>query len=141
AGNSAILAYLRRSYSAVLHRQLDLSGFSLTIFPFAAISAPSTLTSLSLSNNNISSIPDDLKTLTGLKHLDLAANNISALPASIFGRLSVLRSLSVKGNPITFLPLTLGGLEHLEYLDFDPGLLTSPPRDISIKSVQMRKPL
>lgn len=30
AGTSAILSYLRRSYAAVLHHQLDLSGFGLT---------------------------------------------------------------------------------------------------------------
>ena len=33
-GGHAVLAYLRRSYSAVLHHQLDLSGFSLKLFPF-----------------------------------------------------------------------------------------------------------
>ena len=136
AGNAAVLAYLRRSYAAVLHRQLDLSGFALTEFPFAALSAPSMLTSLSLSNNAIGAIPADLAALTGLKHLDLAGNCIAELPAHIFARLSVLRSLSVKGNPVAVLPLTLGGLEQLEYLDFDPAPLTSPPRDVSIKSVQ-----
>ena len=55
-GNAAVLSYLRRSYAAVIHRQLDLSGFGLKQFPFMALSTPTTLTSLSLNDNDLAQV-------------------------------------------------------------------------------------
>ena len=135
-GNAAILSYLRRSYSAVIHRQLDLSGFGLKQFPLMALSTPTTLTSLSLNDNHLEEVPSELATITGLVMLSLSNNHISVLPAQMFTGMPVLKSLNVGGNPLEKLPLTLGGLSKLEYLEFDASDgLTSPPRDITVKSV------
>jgi len=136
AGREAILSYLRRSYSAVIHRQLDLSGFGLKLFPLLALSTPTTLTSLSLNDNNLDKVPDELATITGLVMLSLSNNHISSLPAQMFLAMPMLKSINVGGNPLERLPLTLGGLSKLEYLEFDASdILVSPPRDITVKSV------
>jgi hypothetical protein len=68
--------------------------------------------------------------------LSLSNNHISVLPAHMFTRMPLLKSLNVGGNPLEKLPLTIGGLSKLEYLEFDASDgLTSPPRDITVKSV------
>jgi Leucine-rich repeat (LRR) protein len=136
AGGHAVLAYLRRSYSAVLHHQLDLSGFRLSSFPFAALSTPTTLTSLSLCNNALTLVPHQLASLSKLVLLSLSNNMISHLPDTVMASLPLLRSLSVQGNEITRLPPTLGALRCLEYLDFDAHICESPPRDVLVKSAQ-----
>ena len=136
AGKAAVLSYLRRAYSAVIHRQLDLGGFGLTQFPLLALSTPTTLTALALNDNQLQEVPEALASITGLVMLSLANNRIMALPPRTFLAMPQLKSLNVGGNPLVRLPITLGALSQLEYLDFDASTaLVSPPRDITVKSV------
>ena len=134
-GSQGIVSYLRRSYSAVVYRQLDLSGFGLTRIPFQALSSPSVLTSLALNNNALESLPLELAQLHGLKMLALAGNRLASLPLAVFPPLTALRSLSLKDNPLEALPLTLGACSLLEFLDYDAAAIASPPRDVVVKSV------
>eukprot|EP00961_Rhodomonas_salina_P279377 3774172-Rhodomonas_salina.5 len=80
-------------------------------------------------------VPLQLTALSSLLMLSLADNKITSLPSKLFLHLPRLKSLSLQGNPLTTLPLTLGGLTALEFLNFDSAHLSSPPRDIVVKSV------
>jgi Leucine-rich repeat (LRR) protein len=95
------------------------------------------LTTLDLSNHNLTSIPDSVFALSQLVHLELG-NNFTIYPAlSAIGgydargdrmnkitqvsndiaKLSRLRSLGLRGNNITFLPKEIAQLEGLDSLD------------------------
>jgi Leucine-rich repeat (LRR) protein len=55
------------------------------------------LTDLSISNNNIQTLPESFGNLTALTYLYLCNNNIQTLPESI-GKLTTLTYLDVRGN-------------------------------------------
>jgi Leucine-rich repeat (LRR) protein len=80
---------------------LDLSANALTDLPPAL---PPTLTSLHLTDNRLTALPDDFGLhVPVLRRLALARNALSALPAS-FPRLTRLRQLDLRDNRLASLP-------------------------------------
>ncbi|NET23841.1 MAG: leucine-rich repeat domain-containing protein [Okeania sp. SIO1H5] len=107
--------------------KLDLSGLGIvTLSDY--IGSLDALTSLTLSNNLLDSLPAALWGLTELSLLDLSENLISELSDSC-GNLTNLLFLNVSGNQITDLPGTLKNLSDLEYFGAGGNQLTQVSPD------------
>jgi Leucine-rich repeat (LRR) protein len=74
---------------------------------------PTNLTSLDLSGNQLTALPECIRKLLKLKTLNLANNKIQALPAWIRTYPS-LEKLDLRGNPISIPNLILGSKNSLE---------------------------
>jgi len=82
--------------------------------------------SLEISNNQITTIPKEIKNLTNLEILDLSNNQITEIPNEI-NKLSKLTFLSMAGNKITKIP-DISNLTNLEVLDFSDNKIMSFPQ-------------
>jgi nitrogen fixation protein len=79
----------------------------------------SQLKCLFLSDNQIKSIPSEIRRLTDLESLVIHANQLLELPGEI-SDLKNLRRLGVRENPdLTNLPISLGKLTHIEFISTD----------------------
>ena len=95
---------------------LDLSGQNLSSVD-AAVFSRTELTSLDLSDNNLSgALQAEVRNLRNLQVLDLSDNDFTGVPAEV-GQLSELRVLDLSNNPITGLPHEISNLKNLEVLD------------------------
>jgi internalin A len=83
-------------------------------------------TRVSLSHRALVSVPEWLRSLTGLTALDLRDNELTTLPEWI-GDLTALTALDLRGNQLTALPDTIGNLTALAWLHLDVGELTALP--------------
>ncbi|PKM60716.1 MAG: hypothetical protein CVU99_06745 [Firmicutes bacterium HGW-Firmicutes-4] len=81
------------------------------------------LTTLDLSNNNISSLPDELGSLTKLTGLNLSSNNINTVPDAFY-LLTELTNLNMAGNSLTGLSDKIGYLVKLKTLNLNGNALT-----------------
>ncbi|ELR14609.1 leucine rich repeat domain containing protein [Acanthamoeba castellanii str. Neff] len=102
---------------------LDLSANALTALPPAL---PPTLTSLHLTDNRLTALPDDFGLhVPVLRRLALARNALSALPAS-FPRLTRLRQLDLRDNRLASLPHDAHLLAKLKVLFLEGNPLRIP---------------
>lgn len=91
---------------------------------------------LILNDATITSIPESIGNLTGLRVLGLAFTNISRLPESI-GQLSMLEELDLKYTRLTSLPDTTGKLSNLKTLNLSDSKITFLPEAIgTLKNLQ-----
>ena len=84
------------------------------------------LTSLDVSSNELTSLPESLGNLTALTSLDLGYGRLGTLPDWL-GNLTSLTSLDVSSNELTSLPESLGNLTALTSLDLSSNQLASLP--------------
>lgn len=107
--------------------QLHLDGNKLgQLPPMGQLRA---LGQLSVSNNQLTALPDDIGQLTQLTVLQADQNKLAQLPASL-GRLINLRSLSLNNNQLEQLPDQLGKLRSLKNLSVSSNRLTALPNSI-----------
>lgn len=92
-------------------RSLYLYNNNLTLFPIHMYN----LVSLTLSNNQITSIPDDIGRFTNLQILYMKQNLITLLPNGLF-YLSNLQSLDLSCNKISYIPNQITRLNNLHTL-------------------------
>ncbi|MEO1396477.1 MAG: COR domain-containing protein [Cyanobacteria bacterium J06634_5] len=95
---------------------LDLSSNSLTELP-ESIGNLTNLTSLNLKHNDLTELPESIGNLTNLTFLNLYQNRIRTLPESI-GNLTNLNRLYLRNNPLDQLPpevVSKGGLAVRDY--------------------------
>lgn len=111
--------------------QLSLSENELTSLP-AEIGYLTNLTVLYLYDNQLDSLPGEIGKLTNLKKLYLNNNNLTSLPAEI-GKLSNLTSLYLSNNNLTYLPTEIQELTNLKELD-----LLNNPLPIPIEILEKR---
>ena len=95
---------------------LDLSGHAFTSSVPAGLENLTALTSLSLSDNQLSSFPEQIFELDKLEQLNLNDNRITALPANI-DNLEELATLNLGYNDIAVLPESVSELELLTDLN------------------------
>ncbi|ODV84288.1 hypothetical protein CANARDRAFT_29171 [[Candida] arabinofermentans NRRL YB-2248] len=81
---------------------------------------------LTLDNNHLVSLPDEIANMRKLQYLSIFKNNITALPNAI-GKLTKLKYLDLHLNNISVLTSTIWKLESLEYLNVSSNLLESFP--------------
>jgi predicted ATPase len=87
------------------------------------------LTSLNLSDNQLTTLPDSLGQLTQLTSLNLSDNQLTTLPDSL-GQLTQLTSLNLSNNQLTSLPDSLINLKQIQNLNLNRNLLTVFPNII-----------
>lgn len=108
----------------------DLSNTSVRIPNTKRLQSFSWITTLNLSKNGLTSIPDSLFVdLPNLIHFDISHNLLESIPTTI-GNIMTLERLYLHENQIKELPLEMGRLYRLRQLSLDGNPLTVPPLDI-----------
>jgi Leucine-rich repeat (LRR) protein/GTPase SAR1 family protein len=82
------------------------------------------LKTLSLSNNKLTSLPDDISRIRGLRQLVVSGNQLKVLTPAI-SECELLERLDLKSNQLRFLPASLSRLRNLKVLDASENLLTT----------------
>jgi len=103
---------------------LSLSVNSLT--RFSIIKNPPYLKKLNLSQNEISSLPENMRTFSSLQELDLSYNHLDTISDGI-GQLTALTSLSLSCNVLSSVSSEIGLLKSLKTLSLETNLLTELP--------------
>lgn len=107
------------------------------VMPHAGLSAFlrqfSQLRSLSLSDNQLSQLPQSLERIRWLTHLDLSSNRLLSSEASLaqLGRMKNLRVLHLDFNPNLAQVTDLAALEHLEQLTVRGSRIAHWPQGLS----------
>jgi Leucine-rich repeat (LRR) protein len=107
---------------------LSVDSCSLSTLPFDSSNKLSNMTELSLSNNQLSALPD-LSGWTAMLKFKVSNNCLAAIPTSI-RFLTSLRELSLSGNAITDAPVELGLLSNLTYLHLGDSFAGEIPQEI-----------
>jgi Leucine-rich repeat (LRR) protein len=83
-----------------------------------------------LSSQNLTAVPQELFSRTGILQLDLSDNQLSgALPAEV-RQLQDLQVLDLSDNQFTGVPAEIGQLRNLEVLDLSNNSLTGLPYEL-----------
>lgn len=85
---------------------------------------------LNLSSRTLEEIPEEVRSLQGLRKLSLHHNRLSSLPAN-FGGLTSLRTLTLYTNHLRQIPPEIGRLQFLQQLYLSHNELTSLPIEIT----------
>ncbi len=86
----------------------------------------SSLVSLELTENDLTSLPDNFFHLSNLQHLNLGHNKLTNLPM-IFGNLTRLQTLYLHRNQLESLPESFGHLSDLLHLNIENNQLRTLP--------------
>jgi predicted nucleotide-binding protein len=87
------------------------------------------LTSLDLTDEDITDLPQEIGALTRLTRLNLRHNKLTSLPSALF-TLSKLEELNLRDNKIAALPPALGDLTNLLVLDLANNRIQEIPAEI-----------
>ncbi|CDW80826.1 leucine-rich repeat-containing protein 40-like [Stylonychia lemnae] len=96
-------------------QKIDLSNNEITSIP-EEISAQEFITWFNIQNNKLEEVPAGLFAIKTLKFLDISYNKLKIIPESI-AACQALVELHIAGNMLTELPHSIGDLKNLEILD------------------------
>ena len=94
-----------------------------SLLDFKEIGILTDLKFLTVNNNKIEVLPENVCYLRSLKRLAAWSNKLLELPPSI-GNLEALENLDLKGNRLTYLPSSIGQLAMLKYLDVSENAIS-----------------
>lgn len=135
----------------VFHKSVNIARFSITqnkLQNFGGITEWIRLEILFLNENNLESIPIEIKNLSNLKKLHLNKNKITSIPVEI-GELKELTDFQINNNLVEEIPLIIGDLINLETVDFSfnkieilpaPMGLLNRLRHLNVKGNQIKSP-
>ncbi|XP_050099114.1 leucine-rich repeat and calponin homology domain-containing protein isoform X2 [Anopheles aquasalis] len=109
---------------------LDLRNNQLSVLPREVCTLP--LQVLLVSNNRLTTLPDEFGRMEKLTELDAACNQITHLPGRM-GDLRNLRSLNLRSNQLVYLPRDLTCLE-LTFLDISSNKIATLPIELRLMS-------
>jgi internalin A len=107
---------------------IDLTNFNLSRFPSELFDLPN-LQTLFLSQNRIPEIPGEISRLENLYHLNLSDNSIAEIPTEL-GQLKKLTSLYLSNNQLTEFPTQLGST-NLQTLSLSSNRIKFLPENIT----------
>jgi hypothetical protein len=110
-------------------RVVRLIGLGLKELPAEFFDALYMLEVLTLTANQLTTLPDTVVKLAHLQELNLLRNKIISLPEHI-GLLPSLRSLLIADNQMEKLPITFGALNLLKRVDLSCNRLTVLPENL-----------
>lgn len=110
-------------------KALRLIGIGLSTIPEELATNLRELEILSIANNQITSLPDNIVSLTQLRELNVMYNQLKSLPQRI-GYMCSLQKLGIANNSIEELPITFGALSLLERVDLEHNNLTVLPENL-----------
>lgn len=110
-------------------KALRLIGIGLTELPLDFAPNLISLEILSLANNKLVTLPDNIVALTNLKELNLMYNKINRLPERI-GFMCSLVKLGISNNCLEVLPITFGALNLMERVDLEHNALAVLPENL-----------
>lgn len=117
-----------RQAAASRAKLLDLSNLGLTSLP-DELWTLTHLKELSLSNNQLMNLPPKIGNLVSLTKLGLRGNQLMSLPPEI-GKLTNLMKFHLRDNQLQNLPPEIGNLISLTQLNLTDNQLTSLPPEI-----------
>ncbi|XP_018396732.1 PREDICTED: leucine-rich repeat-containing protein 57 isoform X2 [Cyphomyrmex costatus] len=124
-GNSA----LKRHYeTAEKTATLKLSQCKLDKFSRKLYDLAPTLRTLDLSENNFTTLPNEIGDFTLLKQLNFSHNRLTVLPGTL-GALEKLEGLNCATNQIRSIPSSLANLRHLKQAPGRPGSVQESAHD------------
>jgi hypothetical protein len=120
-------------------RCMKLHGISfidaqLDSIPAALFCLRYSLFGLSLSYNNIASIPANIDSLQGLFNLWLDHNRIVSIPDEI-GNMKYMRRLELNSNRLIAVPAAISGLKDLRVLRLDSNMITTLPAELGTLNI------
>jgi hypothetical protein len=107
---------------------LSLSFNQLSSLP-TEITHLTNLRTLNLRNAQLNRLPTEVIQLANLRSLNLGGNQLSNLPTEVT-RLTNLRTLYLGGNQLSSLPVKMSQLQALEVLDLEANQFTNIPIEI-----------
>uniref|UniRef100_K3WYP4 Uncharacterized protein n=1 Tax=Globisporangium ultimum (strain ATCC 200006 / CBS 805.95 / DAOM BR144) TaxID=431595 RepID=K3WYP4_GLOUD len=110
-------------------RELWLTNHHIGVLPLEIVHCGASLRVLGLGGNAISSLPDELSSLTGLEALYLEKNRIVTVSTSLQFP-PKLRDLRLDGNLLTVFPLPITRLRLLNRLGLSHNQISEVPREI-----------
>jgi len=108
-------------------RTLDLSYNKLKRIP-GSISEFSQLKQLTLTNNKIIELPEEMGRLKKLETIDCSVNILRSIPSSM-SQLVNLRSVTLSHNQLFSFPIQLVTCKHLDLLDLSHNKITKVPEE------------
>ena len=121
----------------ILNCKLDLSNMHLSsidgiyyVFEVIPLDQIHQIQQINLSNNCLTSIPEELCKASQIQILNISNNKIKSLPINIWNMKSLLR-LDAKNNKLKSLPETICYLEKLWRLDLSDNKLQNLPEQFS----------
>ncbi|KHN84886.1 CCR4-NOT transcription complex subunit 6 [Toxocara canis] len=116
--------------------QLQVSGGVSNISP--QLWQMTSLTTLLMARNELTSLPSEVSKLTNLTFLDLSFNCLQSVPPEM-GDMSSLCHLFLNDNQLQVLPYELGKLRRLQTFQLDDNPLTAELKDIYYQPDGQRK--
>lgn len=120
---------------------LTLSGENLTTLP-PTIGELTQLVKLNLKDNKLTTLPPEIGNLTNLKRIYLSNNKLTELPPEI-GNLQNLEIIYASNNKLTTIPPEIGQITNLQGLYLGDNNLSSLPPEIKnlsqLKNLDLRK--
>ena len=121
-------------------KKLYLSNNKLTSLPDNIFNSLTQLQTLRLYDNNLTSLPENIfNSLIRLQTLSLYSNNLSSLPENIFNSLTQLQELYLSNNNFVSLSYNIfNSLTQLQILTLYQNKLTSLPENIFNSLTQLQ---
>jgi len=125
------LRYLQELYTYSRESRLLTPGYHLDYIPDLMLEAATSVTALSLDENNITSLPEEIGNFTLLTELfSVCDNALTAIPACV-GNMTKLTCLRLSGNSLVELPNALSSMVLLRTLLVDHNSLSVINRCLS----------
>lgn len=134
--NTGLSSTPKSLLSCVHVRRLNLSRNHIAMIPRSLCFSLRNLSSLSLFSNKLSSLPQNIGSLSSLTVLDVANNQLTKLPASLF-KVKGLLILNVSNNKLRRIDSALSSLVSLEelVLSGNPTLVSLPASIKDLRSL------